>query len=98
MDREKENAGMDPGRGDASVYNDGSISAPGDRTDRKHGTGGGHRNLGCRERIISNGWTLPYPMKRSARHMTGMWIRLTRNIMWSGSRCLHIPQPEPEGI
>ena len=34
----------------------------------------------------------------SARHMTGMWIRLTRNIMWSGSRCLHIPQPEPEGI
>ena len=31
---------MDPGRGDASVYNDGSISAPGDRTDRKHGTGG----------------------------------------------------------
>ena len=25
---------MDPGRGDASIYNDGSISAPGDRTDR----------------------------------------------------------------
>ena len=46
---------MDPGRGDASIYNDGSISAPGDRTDRKHGTGGGHRNLGCGKGLYQMG-------------------------------------------